>query len=69
MARRSKRGHGPIHKDQPAARGTPAVSTLAQSLLAEAERENRMAERQKSRDDGPKPRAIRRYERYANMGD
>lgn len=55
---------------RPAAQPGPApVSDLARKLMEEAEREDREAERRKAWDDGPKPRAIRKYERYSNMGD
>ena len=70
MAKRTRRGRtagGPRPPAQ-AAPAKPAVSALAQQLMQEAERENQEAERRKAWDDGPKPRAIRRYEKYSNMG-
>lgn len=62
-----KRAYAPERQEVPAPQA-PARSEKMQALMAEAEREAQEPER---RRDGfvPKPKAIRRFERYANMGD
>lgn len=49
----------------------PVRSAAMQTLMAEADRIDKLDEERKKHGDGfvPKPRAVRRFEKYANMGD
>lgn len=49
----------------------PVRSAAMQTLMAEADRIDKLDEERRKHGDGfvPKPRAVRRFEKYANMGD
>lgn len=82
MARKHRGGKSYGHRKPYSARGpaqepvqepeTPAVSETMQKLMAEADRIDKLdEERKKHAGEGfvAKPRAVRRFEKYANMGD
>lgn len=83
MAKRRRygnRGNGAARRDfgasksggaavQAPVKKEPAYSEAAQALIAEAERrEQERAQQPQKEQFVPKPKAIRRYERYSNMG-
>lgn len=65
MARRRKGGYA--RRPQVEAKPEPASAAMAALNARTSEIDRRDAF--KSEPSGPKPRAIRRYEKYANMGN
>ncbi len=62
----AKRKYYDRRKQEPA-KEKPVSGAMAE-LMAEAEATDRRAKYQEEHQRVPKPRAVRRYERYSNMG-
>ena len=67
MARKHRARHA-SPRPAPAAKAEPVSGAMA-ALAARTSEIDRREESRRDRDFQPKPRAIRRYEKYAGMGD